>query len=824
MKVCCVLFLGLTTACCIAAAEETPPVGFLAHFHAGELDKMAAAPVTAELADLIHWRVVEPLPENPTLDDIHVDFSSAAAWLPMLRETGRKGYPIIDTAMHHSSIPWRHKMTGAVGENAVDATGNVMPFSSLHSPLFRQSILNYIEAFTKWFRENDQEGLVPGYLDGAEWFYPGFLDYSPMAISAFHAWLESRYSAPEALAEAWGEPIRAWEEADPPRFLNVGGFSVNEPTFTLEGGIDASYAGQRFPVTPGAVYLAEADVEGDSLAARLAGIHIAWYNAAGTHFSVTPIAGEERAPGRYRISGEVIAPDSAVAAVLHLKLLAPGKAVFRSPAMSLAGSDTSLFSADAKDWTHLQYVGTSAGTASGVGEALALTMEAPMPEAASGRAPALDDWVTFSYEAMADWLETCARKIKECDPSRRVLSYVGFVFAQQAQWDYAMANQRLDISLANTPSIDVNGIQLCIAADDFTWATHVIDTARKYEKPIWATDLIDFPYGLYSGFETHYRGAMAAVQHGLSGAFFCHWKGIDDYSFLHRLTTTDRNRLLNDTRTAIEALEGFQVVTNAALLMPIMPYSMENPGGDMIDSGGFYHLLQDGGITVDVWTPYELERAGADALEDYAVVFMSDCPELSRTVHERLCGFVADGGRIIGSGRLPSTDRLGRPLAPNFDGPASVRTLGNAAGRRYWGKLRRAKEYGNTPPVLVEAPDPERTPAMRRELRERLFGVIDELGVALPLRVVNATGDAHVTLLHQPETDAWKAFLVHKAPGRCHHVDLKFSVPGAISGIEAWRDFDTRLPGQDRGEGIWRTPDFAHACLLSLTLEQGRAE
>ncbi len=186
--------LVLVTACALmgldaygdaAATRVEAPVGFVTHYHEGSLEELSDTPVTAELADLIHWRMVDLDEENARVEDLHVDFSNAEGWLPMLRETGRKGYPIIDTAMYHSTTQWRREMTARENENMVGADGRDWDFSSLHSPVFRESVFAYIEQFTDWFRQHDTEGLVPGYLNGAEWFYPGSLDYSPMALAAF---------------------------------------------------------------------------------------------------------------------------------------------------------------------------------------------------------------------------------------------------------------------------------------------------------------------------------------------------------------------------------------------------------------------------------------------------------------------------------------------------------------------------------------------------------------------------------------------------------------------------------------------------------------
>jgi Beta-galactosidase len=801
--------------------RDGPPVGFVTHFHMGHFDELAASSVTAELSDLIHWRMTDTLdPNDPRVEDIQVDFSNAQAWLPLLYASGRQGYPIIDTAVHHSSIPWRQAMTGKVGQNLVAHDGATRDFSSLHSPVFRESVFRYVDQMTDWFKRNDTAGRVRGYMDGAEWFYPGSLDYSPMALEAFRAWLRAKYETLEDVNAAWGSDFAQWDEVEPPRPFHIGGPHATEPTFALNGGIDASYATTRMPVEVGRRYVASAWIPKADAAGRLSTLQVAWFDAAGNLKRIDAANPEEQDDGTLRLHREVQAPAGVQTAELHCKLLAPGEVTYRNPQILEVAGGRVMTSANADAWRHCAFRGESRGEATQRGGDLLLSLKAesaPLPFARAG--VALEDWVVFSYEAMAAWLNDCAERIKTNDPDRLVSSYVGFVFGQQAQWDYAMAEQRLDISLMNSPAIDVNGIQMCIADRDYTWATHVVDTARKYGKPVWATDLIDFPYGLYSGFEPIYRGTLACVQHGMTGVLWYGWRGVPDYAFLERLTTADRERLIRDTEAAIDTVAGFAPHTNVAQLMPILTYSLADEGGykgDMIDNGGLYHLLLDAGFAPDILTPYELEHGPVRPLQDYDAVFVSDCPVLPETVHRQLAEYATGGGIIIGSGRAPRTDLHGRALAPGMSSMANVRWMKERLGRPYWGKLHRAQVYGNTPPVLVESPDPSRTPEARRALRKQVVDAAVEMGVPRPVAFAEDHGDVHVVPFQNGESGEWLLFLVHKGHGRCHHAELRIDVGGVFTRGEAWTDFEKTHTVEIAEDGTLRTPDFAHACLIRL--------
>jgi hypothetical protein len=805
---------------CITTAADTAPVGFVTHYHEGGLDELAAAPVSAELADLIHWRMTGIDEKNPRIEDQRADFSNAEGWLPLLRESGRKGYPIIDTAVHHSSMGWRRMMTARAGQNMIGADGTVWDYSSLHSPVFRQSVFNYIEQFTDWFMRYDRQGCVPGYINGAEWFYPGSLDYSSLALSAFREWLAAKYGSLDELNAAWGRKYDRWEAVAPPRPAVIGGYHVNEPSFSLNGGIDASYATAVIPVQGGRRYAVSALVSGSGAALRFAGFHLAWHDGAGNLITVSAVHEKESCGEEFRLEGRVPAPPAAEGVSIHCKILAPGTVVFRQPQLIDSVTGELCAPGEAEKWNVHVYAGESRGECAGAGADLTLSLKGENAEGIPGHAALLlEDWVTFSFEAMADWLNTCAEKIRASDPGREISSYIGFVFAQQAQWDYAMVNQRLDISLMNTPAIDVNGIQMCIAGRDYTWATHIVDTARKYGKPVRATDFIDFPYGLYSGFEPVYRGTLAAVQHGMTQVFWYGWKGVPDYSFLQRMTETDRNRLVNDTRKAIAAVEGYKPAATAAQLMPILSYSMADEGGykgDMLDNGGLYHLMLDCGITPDIWTPYEIAGSEGNPLGAYPVLFLSDCPVLPRPVYEKVLDYLDGGGAIVSSGRLPEKDLRNMRFERTLSGRERVVRFDDRLGRRYWGRLRREQVYGNTPPVLVEAPDPARTPEMRREIRGHIREALSELGIRMPLTLVENTGGVHAVLFRNTRGGGSLIFLVHKGAGRCHHADLRIGAGIPFENAEAWCDFDSRQDCERLDKGILRTPDFAHVCIVRL--------
>jgi hypothetical protein len=345
--------------------------------------------------------------------------------------------------------------------------------------------------------------------------------------------------------------------------------------------------------------------------------------------------------------------------------------------------------------------------------------------------------------------------------------------------------------------------------------------ARKYGKPVWSYDLVDFPYGLHSGFEPIYRASMASIQHGSKAILYCEWNGFPyDYLYSVCIPRVDLNRMLRDVDTAIRMLDGYSLETNVAQLMPLMSYSVADKDGfkgDMLDNGGLYHLILDMGLLPDLYTPYEVGKQGQNCLNNYNILFLPDCPVLPPEVNEAIVAYLDGGGVVVASGRLPEYDLGGDPLTPLLAERVHNGKLLHFAtkiGREYWGTVDRIREYGNTPPVLLEAPGCPPDPVARRVLRERVAKALDEASAPWSVRLSLDNGEVHVATYRRDADKAPLVFLVHKGPGRC--VGLRITLGETLGDApwEAWLDFDRTEPVKVDGEGAVAVPDFAHTCVL----------
>jgi len=258
-------------------------------------------------------------------------------------------------------------------------------------------------------------------------------------------------------------------------------------------------------------------------------------------------------------------------------------------------------------------------------------------------------------------------------------------------------------------------------------------------------------------------------------------------------------------------------------------HAPDGRNGDMLDSGGLYRMLLDGGFTPDIWTPYELTRQGEGALDAYDVVFVSDCPALPESAYAVLAAYIEQGGEVLGSGQAPTRNLAAEPLDGPFTrlavssanplsathGAGRITWFSTPLGRAYWGKVTPTRVHGNTPAVLMEVPGGAPDAYTRQRLRTQWLDQVAHLD--RPARLVAPTGDVHLAVHRHRESNRRIAFLVHKGAGRAVAATVAIAQGHAEPDVEVWLDFDRRvtLPVNDAGEVT--LPSFAHSALIFMT-------
>lgn len=851
------LFAVLTVATCVATAERVPPVGFVVHEFEGYLDELDPYGISAEISNVFVWRL-------KSKDPLQADFEIPAQWLQRIHSSEHTAYPIIDTSVFHSG-GWRGEEAEKLGQqmcgpNRKTYINNGTKYASLFSPFFRKTVFDYTDQLVNWIVKNDPQHRIPAYMNGAEWFMPGMVDYSPLAIAEFQGWLKNKYGGLDVLNEQWGGRFKIWDEVTPPFGFLLGDYYSGMRSIGFSGAGTCLYESPAFSVEPGQEYWINVEVTQKDVPTGLCGVKLMCFDRAGKeikHIDDGQFYWTDPDLLSERIESFCKVPDYAATARLQLKLMGPGEVSFSKPQVRTLADSANLVPEKSADWTFSvkglsddQYT-----TRTGLDRYTISIKAFEPPYKHTGLA--WDDWITFCYESMADWLNVCAEYMKQKDPSRDVLSYVGSVFGTATLGDFAMYWQRLDISLANSPAIDINGIQVCIGDHDYTMTTTPVDIARKYNKPIYLSDFVDFPYGLWSGFNAVYRGVMTAIQHGADGTFPYAWADTHagtDYQYFKQTSPFQLKKFVADQFKALDAVKDCEVYTETAFILPVMPYSVADQGGyksDLLDIGGWCQLLNDAGILADFYTPYELANRDWD-LSRYKTVILPDCPVLPAEAHEKLVEYVRQGGTLIGAGRSPSTDLRDQPLknqllrsrsmltfkadayetqkltgedisvaenilsaaeSPRAEniGKGQVFWMDEKIGKAYWGHVRRGRPYGNTPAVYLR---PVYTPVaeqMRKELKQTLHRLIAST-VSNPLIQLSPDcEDAGVVLLAEGKPGSGKTvlFVINQKKGRHHPVTLLLdrSLAGLSGTVQV--DFDRITDIAVEYTGRLELPDFS---------------
>jgi hypothetical protein len=245
------------------------PLGFVMHWGEKGQDEYVGSGAPSMLMNLFFWNMRDQ-------DRQLVDFSRAESWLAYLYRTGLTSAVIIDTSIHHTSIPWRAERTRALGENVVDPGGNVTSYSSPLSPEYRRMVDQYVQDLTGWIAAHDTEHRVTTYVNGAEVFWPGTLDFGPLAETDFRAWLMERYGSLDAVNARWGARFASRDEIRvvPVRRIGAG---LHGPCQFVMGDVDnGAWVLPLQYVAAGQRYELVAEIRVDPGTTGMADLLVAW--------------------------------------------------------------------------------------------------------------------------------------------------------------------------------------------------------------------------------------------------------------------------------------------------------------------------------------------------------------------------------------------------------------------------------------------------------------------------------------------------------------------------------------------------------------------
>ncbi|MHB0999694.1 MAG: alpha-amylase family protein [Armatimonadota bacterium] len=720
---------------------------------------------------------------------------------------------------------------------------------SIQSPIFKEIQEDTIRRAIEHIKERDVNHVVTNYHPGAEWwFLPGYR-YNPLDVADFRRWIQSRYTTIDVLNDRWQSSYKSFDEVPAPAidFINKENTRLQEAVWVEDGGLDCMWCTElasdiesesREPsspvVTVGKTYKFTAWVKCDDLSAPGASCAINWIDAQ----TGKPIYGGGAVGASVygtsnwqQISMTATAPNSTGRVQLVLKTGGAGTVTFDNISFTEEGSGINLAPNPMlndgdespsgwlyKDSPSKRVITHSYLKTGGHDGGPCVTISSPRTVTgsrgfANEHAP-VNDWANYWYEIGADYINYCSGLYKKYDPSRPVATYLTFAFAYPAEWDYTQwtAIAPDEVAMRGT-NIDEIGLQTCAADKDPYRITACLDLIRKYNKPMWIVDLIDFTSGVNIGYEALDKITQASVQHGAKGLIYCSWHmpSVLDYSYYPLIPTENLNCMLSDAETAVKLVEGMSIKAKVAIIEPILPLSPADKEGiknDFKSFMGWYKILENMHLTFDIVTLNEIEK-GTD-LSGYQWMLLPDCAYIQPAALSGLQQYIDKGGQILSSGRLAEFDEIGRPMSTSID-TVTIPDYGKA----YAGHIIRDTHAGNTPPLFLWR---DETPETLQELEAAKSKVGDFISVGGYGADVSISTDNPGIRSVVYEGDGSRAvYLVNLSDGNADDVSLRMKFDGQAK-VEVYADVKASEFGADQSGG-WveiNLPEFRSSCIVKL--------
>lgn len=687
-----------------------PVVGFVNHFpmvrHMDDRLGESGANVVILRAP---WPLLEP-------EEGRFDFRMLDEQLELAKRQGVRVVTLMEAGPAHAAgVGWLMEKLRAAGETQCDPEGRPARDPSPFGPIYRRYLSRYLRAVAAYVRAHPLGAQVYGYNNGCEWWFPLSQSYGPLAENAFREYLRRRYRSLDALNRRWGSDVRAWDDVRAPRLIWLGTARATQGVLIpASAQLDACYAtdaASHIPVQPGRKLTFTAHWKGQGITAGGVTAEIAFLGPEGG----PPIAIHQSPLERDGRAARCIAeaPAGAVKAWLLAKSMAVGEVTFmRLSCTDETGAELAPnpnLDPASGGWTFIRW---SAGTPERVHslweKAGAATIrydaEPRLDTPAAYPLAAVADWTDFRARAMAEFVDWMGREIRAADPTRPVVSYLTFAFANPFEWDYA---QQMAIQLEHWAPAARNqqilGMQLASAEGDFDSVTCALDMVRKYGKPMWAVDLLDFTRGTALGPPALTALSRAVFDHGGTGIQYYCWWGTPHYNYLD-LGMDALRSMIADVRAHAARTKRPAPRAEVALVMPRMPLfqPLPEPANDWADFMGWYKALRRHGVRTDV---YALEELGRADLRRHRLIIVPDCAYMEPEGVANLARAASAGVRVAQSGRFALRDMSGRPN----DGTRSARIRfyrrsPEPLGAKLLGRVYRQTTPTDTPPRLVCEP------------------------------------------------------------------------------------------------------------------------
>ncbi len=751
-------------------------------------------------------------------DSFSFDFLDAQA--AQLKSLGLSGSIICEVnPLYHASAPWLSAKCLEAGETVKNQNGGVSPQPAISSPVFLREQKKLVEAWMEHLASIDPENRIKYVHPGAEWWFNVYERYGDTDVAAFRNWLRNKYKNLSALNAAWNSAFVSFDEVTPPvvQFTGNGvsgsrGQSV--VTDSALGDCQAAYiygpllggpgnAKQLIPAASDGEYTLSFEVKTEGLKG-CACAEVEFSNADNSAFVVfkgSPFVREQDSDW-HTVSCAIKAPAAAGYMNVQLELMGRGKVSFRN--FALTDANGKQLSKPLSEWNEVVWSG-SGQSFSRDGEVCVIENRS-VPGHYKNEDAAVYDWTVFWYGHAAKWINYTHRLFKECSRGRKTVSYLTHAFAWGVEWDTVAATAiSLDRVLMDSGAIDEIGLQVCSADGDDFRITCALDTARKYKKPLWAVDLVDFTSGVYIGEWYINKMAQNAVASGAHGLVYCGWNLkhlTDDYSYKNHVSAEALGRINSLAENGINILEGKKAPREAAIVYTNLPASSNDAAGyknSPFSFMGWYKILKACMVNVDVVSLAELEKRPG-LLAGYKYVVVPDCPYISDKARKEI---MRDPDKVYFGGRFGLFSETGSPLKPLS--PETREDL----GEKYCGILERDTHAGNTPPLLLWGEETAERAATLHKGIETLRPRLKKAGVALPFEGGNMY--IHATRWQNGKETVY--YLVNQKKTGAFHLSMPYR-----TGMTVLKDGKEFLP-QERG-GRTEIGSFDTSCIVRIPNEK----
>ncbi|MHB0998938.1 MAG: beta-galactosidase [Armatimonadota bacterium] len=717
--------------------------------------------------------------------------------------THNLGMSIISESNPYYVPRWLSAKLQASGEMSTTITGANGTIASMFSPEFDRVQDHLLASTLDYVKKNDPKHLVRYYHPGAEWSVEYKNRYGKYDISAFREWLKKRYTSIDKLNNRWGAKYASFDEADAPKqtvihsFYGSSQFNVGELS-----DVQDEYAwsnGNRYEINPNSFYTASAWIKTENLkGSAFLDIACTKSDSEANILAIYMSPVVKGTHGWQKVSIRFKPHKDFGKAWIQLKLTGSGTAWYDDISLVEEGSSKNLLynpgfedtqTPEPDRWSFINWANQPGVKSEYLKEGGrnnsrcvsitgVLRLDYIKPGYANKNA-AEYDWTEFWYESVAKYADKLAGKFKKLDPTRPTVNYLTFAFAYMAEWDYsqwvAVAPDEFAIQGKNT---DMFGLQVCSAEKDPYRVTASLDMMRKYNKPMWAVDLVDFTSGVHIGRKAMERVTHSAIQHGASGIVYCCWHlpFAMDYSFYPNWNDADRKQIMTTTKQATSLVNGMKPSASGAIIMPILPVSSADVAGQKNDFRsfmGWYKILERMNRTVDVVTLRELDKGAVD-LTKYSWVIVPDCAYLSRKSLSALEKY-GQTGKLITSGRFGEYDEIGM----SFEGERKASITDYGTG--YTGEIRRDTYEGNTPPLFIWRDDSPRTELAYRQASSALNSIFNKSNIKPQFSLNRDGSDARCVMLTGSKKNAY--YLINQKDTPVAQNTLKLSISKIIKSL-----------------------------------------